>query len=322
MGDTAGQPQTRRSETRFCRIPQWLYGTGVSLQAVAAYGWLHGKYGWLPKINPSYATLAEELGVSRGSVITYFKELIKVGAVRVTAGGPKGRTINTFEIAFEAPFAFQSGQRADHSRADEGSVVSRVTSSGQPADHLAPVSGQRAVPEVEVLKKLEDSLSSDAPVPNAPEPPAPDEREIIAALPKDNDDAGKVVEAWLAARGRGRNPAAEAKVRKSASEFLAADWSIPDLIALAEDMGRRQPTYSDLTKHEPHWVRPVSKSAPAASSATTCWTCTRPTPKPVVAFGRTYCPSCCEPCSGCRAATPADALDMDTNRCPACRTAA
>jgi hypothetical protein len=55
----------KRSETRFCRIPQWLYSVGISLQAVALYGWLHGKYGWLPKINPSYATLAEELGVSR-----------------------------------------------------------------------------------------------------------------------------------------------------------------------------------------------------------------------------------------------------------------
>jgi len=166
---------------------------------------------------------------------------------------------------------------------------------------------------------LSSTLASVIPEPRA----VPDEkREIIAALPKDNDDAAKVVEAWLAARGRGRNPAAEANVRKSASEFLAADWSIPDLIALAEDMGRRQPTYSDLTKHEPHWVRPASKSAPAASSATTCWTCTRPTPKPVVAFGRTYCPSCCEPCSGCRAATPADLLDMDTNRCASCRTAA
>ncbi|MEZ0089991.1 hypothetical protein [Streptacidiphilus sp. EB129] len=86
-----------------------------------------------------------------------------------------------------------------------------------------------------------------------------DERETFAPL--DNDDTAKVVEAWVIARGRGRNPAAEGKVRDSAALLLAAYWSIPDLIALAEDMARRQPTYSDLARHEPHWVRPVRPSA-------------------------------------------------------------
>jgi hypothetical protein len=176
----------KRSETRFCRIPQWLYSVGISLQAVALYGWLHGKYGWLPKINPSYATLAEELGVSRGSIINYFKELIKVGAVRVTVGGPKGRTINSYEIAYDAPFKFASGQPADHSESDHESVVSGLTSSGHSADQSAGQSGQPVVPEVEGLKKVEDSLPSDAPEPAAPEPPeAPvDEREISPLVQK------------------------------------------------------------------------------------------------------------------------------------------
>jgi hypothetical protein len=255
----------KRSETRFCRIPQWLYSVGISLQAVALYGWLHGKYGWLPKINPSYATLAEELGVSRGSIINYFKELIKVGAVRVTVGGPKGRTINSYEIAYDAPFKFASGQPADHSESDHESVVSGLTSSGHSADQSAGQSGQPVVPEVEGLKKVEDSLPSDAPEPAAPEPPeAPvDEREIDV-----HADTTKVSEAWAAARGRGRNPEAEAKVRVSAAKLLAADWSIPDLIALAEDMARAKPSYTDLAKHEPYWL--PTRAAPITETCDRC----------------------------------------------------
>lgn len=187
MGDTDGQPPRRRGETRYCRVPQWLYASGVSLQAIATYGWLHGKYGFLPVIKPSYATLAEELHCSRGSVITYLKELVTVGAVRITVGGPKGRTINTYEIAFDAPFAFASGQPADHLKgADTSGVVSPLTSSGQSADQTPGQSGQRAVPEKEeVLKTEEDSLSSSASTTPAEPPAAPSsERENKAAPDK------------------------------------------------------------------------------------------------------------------------------------------
>lgn len=109
-------------------------------------------------------------------------------------------------------------------------------------------------------------------------------RETFAAL--DNDDAAKVVEAWIAARGRGRNPVFEQAVRESAALLLAAEWSIPDLVALAEDMARRQPTYSDLARHEPHWVRPVAHTVagerPSMVTADTsgrdheCTQCDRP----------------------------------------------
>lgn len=87
-----------------------------------------------------------------------------------------------------------------------------------------------------------------------------DEREIIAALPKDNgnDDPAKVAAAWTLARGRGRNPAAEQKVADSAALLLGVGWSIPDVISLAEDMARKYPTGTDLAVHEGHWVRPTT----------------------------------------------------------------
>lgn len=184
MGDSdAGQPSgKKRAETRYCRVPQWLYSAGVSLQAIAAYGWLHGRYGFLPVINPSYATLAEELHCSRGSVITYLKELVRVGAIRINVGGPKGRTINTYEIAFDAPFPV-SGQSADHLKGAESSqVVSGLTTTGQPADQSPGQSGQRAVPEEEVVK---NGKTLSARMPRQPQPsPAPVERETVASQDK------------------------------------------------------------------------------------------------------------------------------------------
>lgn len=118
------------------------------------------------------------------------------------------------------------------------------------------------------LSSLSAESSSLSSTPLTPTPPvaageAEDEREIIAALPndKDNDDPAKVADAWHVARGRGRNPAAEGKVRDSAALLLSSGWSIPDLVSLAEDMARRQPAYTDLAKHEPHWVRPKAVAA-------------------------------------------------------------
>jgi hypothetical protein len=108
------------------------------------------------------------------------------------------------------------------------------------------------------------SSSSTSPLSGDAEPIAPvDEREIDV-----HADTTKVSEAWAAARGRGRNPEAEAKVRVSAAKLLAADWSIPDLIALAEDMARAKPSYTDLAKHEPYWL--PTRAAPITETCGRC----------------------------------------------------
>lgn len=93
----------RSSETKFGRVPLWLYDTGVGLQAIATYGWLHGRYGHYERVMPSYGTLAKELGVSRGSVIAYVKALTSVGAVRIETSGAAGRQTNVYAIAFAEP---------------------------------------------------------------------------------------------------------------------------------------------------------------------------------------------------------------------------
>lgn len=81
--------------------------------------------------------------------------------------------------------------------------------------------------------------------------PVTDERETFAKAM--NDDTAKVAEAWSAARGGRRNSASEEQVRCSAASLLAVGWSIPDLIALAEDMAAKYPKGTDLTVHERHW---------------------------------------------------------------------
>jgi hypothetical protein len=259
----AGQPsgtgaaRAKRSETRFCRIPQWLYSTGISLQAIAAYGWLHGKYGYLKRINPSYATLAEELGVSRGSIINYFKELVRVGAVRVTVGGPKGRTINSYQIAFDAPFAFSSGQRADHSNGDHESVVSPLTTTSQRADQTCGPSGQPVVPEEEVLKNFEDSLSSDAPASTAPELPATGERETEAA-------PGKATAAQRAVRASGVVSAAEEQA------FIAWATAKFDI----KGPGWWKTCAADIPEHAEAWrASQTSSSRPAVVLPPWCGEC-------------------------------------------------
>lgn len=171
----------RSTETKYGRIPLWLYETGVGLQAIATYGWLHGRYGHYERVMPSYATLAKELGVSRGSVIAYVKALVSVGAVRVEGSRQAGRTVNEYVIAFNAPFAVvRGGQNTDQ-------VVSGLTSTGQHADG----GGQRAVPEEDVSTKtfVEDK---DLSLPHVPEQrtaataaaPASEERETTAPQDK------------------------------------------------------------------------------------------------------------------------------------------
>jgi hypothetical protein len=245
----------RSTETKYGRIPLWLYETGISLQAIATYGWLHGRYGHYERVMPSYNTLARELNVSRGSVIAYVKILVSVGAVRIETSGAAGQQSNLYAIAFNEPFEVaeeqaKGGQPADH-------LVGQLYQGGQRADS----GGQRAVQEEDIPKKTKKTLSPpEQPQPAAEDPPAsPGEREIFAKAM--NDDTAKVAEAWSLARGGRRNSASEEKVRASAASLLAVGWLIPDLIALAEDMAAKYPAGTDLTKHEAHWT-PGQKPSP------------------------------------------------------------
>jgi hypothetical protein len=248
----------RSTETKYGRIPLWLYEAGVSLQAAATYGWLHGRYGHYERVMPSYATLARELGVSRGSVIAYMKELVSAGAVRTETSGAAGLQTNRYVIAFNEPFGVpkelaEGGQNTDH-------PVSGLYRAGQNADP----GGQPVVHEEDVLKKTKKTLSPRASPRPRPTPPlGRGERENPAAPSNDNGPAA-VAAAWSAARDGRRNPAAERDIAASALQLLDAGWPLADVTALAEDMARRQPTYRDLTRHADHWqpARPAAGAAP------------------------------------------------------------
>lgn len=110
----------RSTETKYARIPLWLYETGVSMQAIAMYGWLHGKYGHYDQTFPSYAVLSRELPVSRSSVVAYIKELEQVGALAVRKRWISARqTTNEYVIAFNEPLS-TGGQNTDHPEPAEG----------------------------------------------------------------------------------------------------------------------------------------------------------------------------------------------------------
>jgi len=113
----------------------------------------------------------------------------------------------------------------------------------------------------------EDSLSSAAPTSTSSHPAASTEREIPATPQNDTStsaDAAAVAAVWAAARGGHRNPAAETAVAASARQLLAAGWPQADVTALAEDMGRHQPTYRDLSRHADHWQPPTPATAAGA----------------------------------------------------------
>lgn len=192
MGGTTAEQQP--GKTKYGRIPLWLYDAGVSLQAVAAYGWLHGRYGHFDRITPSYATLAKELKVSRGSAIAYVKELTAVGAVRITVSGAVGQTTNSYDIAFDQPFTVQDVPLSTGQNADQG--VSGLYQGGQNADP----GGQPTVQEEDVFLQTKKTLSPQPPQQPAEEPPATDngERETIADATKTAD---RLTAAQKAVRG-------------------------------------------------------------------------------------------------------------------------
>lgn len=117
-----------------------------------------------------------------------------------------------------------------------------------------PAVGQSTHKKNNSKKTILEKNISLSPAPSEPAPAAgvDGEREI-----HDGDDTAKVAEAWATARGGARIPSAEREVRRSAAELLAGGWLLPDVIALAEDMARRKPQYTDLGTHARHWQPPA-----------------------------------------------------------------
>lgn len=125
----------RSTETKYARVPLWLFETGVSLQALATYAWLHGRYGHYEQVIPSYKTLATELGVSKGSVVAYVKELKEAGAIVTLERFRKGeRTSNEYVIAFNEPFQVVSISTTSEQGEHEAGGQS-ADQGGQNADH-------------------------------------------------------------------------------------------------------------------------------------------------------------------------------------------
>lgn len=230
----------RNSPVRFGRIPLWLYESGAPLQAIAAYGWLHGRYGHLGQVTPSYGTLAKELKVSRGSVIGYVQKLVAVGALRVKASGAANHSSNTYEIAFDAPFGTPgTGQNTDQSSA---LLVSRLTSAGQNTDQLRPElvspltrTGQPVVHDIdEVQDNYIDNTSTSSRA-DAPQPAA-DTQCVRQAAGADsyaeeqpNPDAEAVIDKLDLQRPPGRSERTQLLAPIAAA--LAAGWTVPDLVA-------------------------------------------------------------------------------------------
>lgn len=214
------------------------------------------------RFQPSLSTLAEATGLGKSSIKRNLIVLEEGGwLVRVRPEGDKARTEHArTAYRLHVPEVARPTVGPGSEEAKAGPVVG--LGHGPEWAEARPVVGHKS--PLNSLSTESASLSSPPLAPTAPvAAEEDDEREIIAALPKDNgnDDPAKVADAWHVARGRGRNPAAESKVRDSAVLLLSSGWSIPDLVALAEDMARRQPAYTDLAKHEPHWVRPKTVAA-------------------------------------------------------------
>lgn len=254
----------RSTETKYGRIPLWLYEAGVSLQAIATYGWLHGRYGHYDRVVPSYATLAKELKVSRGSVIAYVKELTAAGAVRIVTSGVAGQTTNTYEIAFNEPFAVPNVQLCGGQHSDQ--VVSGLYSGGQHSDQ----GGQRAVHEEDVLKKTKKTLSPRVPKPRRQEPPASnDERETTSST----EQAAAVAAAYTEALGRPVSPTTRNKIQQQAAELLTAGFPTWWLTDRACELAAKG--WTDLAQHADRSTVPTARKA-TATSADWCGSCHDP----------------------------------------------
>jgi hypothetical protein len=241
----------RSTETKYGRIPLWLYETGVGLQAIATYGWLHGRYGHYERVMPSYATLAKELGVSRGSVIAYVKALTSVGAVRIETSGAAGRQTNQYVIAFNQPFEVPGqntdqgggGQNADRS-AECASPSQRADWGGQPVVQEEDVSTKTFFEEDKIsLPQLPTQRSEPDPahereIPTPIKPSTP--QQLLRAANVVTIDEEEAFTAWVVATHKPRSSAWWRTV--------AANGDLPDLAAQWRATGGRQPlTGTDAT---------------------------------------------------------------------------
>lgn len=256
----------RSTETKYGRIPLWLYEADVSLQAIATYGWLHGKYGHYDRVMPSYGTLAKELGVSRGSVITYVKALMAVGALRIETSGAADHRSNTYAIAFNEPFPVEAQVAAGQSADQSIELVSRLTRTGQPADQA----GQPVEHEEDVLNQTGKTLSLPSQRRTRKTPPAPptDEREKILS-----PDTAMVLKAYATALGRPVSPATATKLIQQVDDHLAAGFPAWWLADRARELAAHG--WSDLAKHCDRSTVPVTRK-PADSKSDWCGQCSDP----------------------------------------------
>lgn len=246
----------RSTETRYARVPLWLFQSGVSLQAIATYAWLHGRYGHLEEKFPSYRTLARELEVSKGSVINYVKELRDAGALVVEARyRAGGQTSNEYVIAFNEPIAPEgSGQHSDQgvvnmlTGSDQGEPDGggqhtdqggqRADQGGQHTDQGGQPVGRRRVDlpiadvpiQTKTFPPALPGMSNDpGALDRAPKPPAPGSDDdphwaaFWAAYPR-KKGKGDARKAWAQAIKNGADPAEIiAGAQRYAQERAAAD---------------------------------------------------------------------------------------------------
>lgn len=184
----------RSTETKYARVPLWLFETGVSLQALATYAWLHGRYGHYNEVIPSYKRLAKDLGVSRSSVISYVNELRGVGAVVAMERYKNGeRTTNEYVIAFNEPFKVVEILTTSDQEEPENSGQD-TDQGGQPADP----GGQNTDPGWSAGCTAEEDVVEEDVVKKTPNRPAlPGMPSAPAAPPKPgSDDDPQWVKFW------------------------------------------------------------------------------------------------------------------------------
>lgn len=277
----------RTAETKYGRIPLWLYETGIPLQAIATYGWLHGKYGHYERVMPSYGTLAKELGVSRGSVIAYVKALMGAGALRIEESGAVDHRTNTYVIAFNEPFQVEPQVDAGQHSDQKPRLVSPLTRSGQPADQA----GQPVEHEEDVLNQTKNTSPSRPRLPKpraVPDPaPATTEAEEEPFTQNQLDQAAAFLQQLPGRWAVGRRTARDlAPLLLEAVEAQA--WNLDAELAakLSEDLGPVR-TYAGALKHRiedlPRRPRPAtvgSGARPVAEELDLCDRCRHSQPRP------------------------------------------
>lgn len=298
----------------FIPMPVYLldtvYDPDSPVNAPAAILWahIHRHYAWRDRVFPSYARLAEETGQSESAVKRQLNTLKAAGAVTWGAAyRARGRSSNEYALAPMEPFRF------DRETAGPVQAKSGRHPSVEVKNDLAVESKSDPHPQVKNGLGIESSsyLESTDDLSLAPvvakakdargQGAVPEERENPAAPNNDTDPAAAVAAAWTTTRGGRRNPAAERDIAASASQLLAAAWPLTDVIALAEDMARRQPTYRDLTRHADHW-QPAAAAAGKPYLPPWCGECGDE--NPAARYNARFRRRSEQPCPGCHPDAP------------------